>query len=207
MSAHPSSGLHMNHDENIDHQSNANFAVWCGLVALTFMTATFVASNVYLRGWSPTKFVLNTGLLKDLPYYTVLLSIISAGVLLVASRFFIKDRWRAFSITLAVATIFYIALAAVQFQLMLRFGHVSVQAATIYVPTAVIQFCLTGVGVVLLAVAGWYTGFANKAKINGFFPVAMNVWLYTAMSGIVILLIEDVLTVGQFAAWCGQHLT
>lgn len=205
MSVHPSP--HFDHHENMDPQANANFGVWAGLVALTFMTATFVASNVYLRGWSPTKFVLKSAVLKDLPYYTVLLSILSAVILLVAARFFIKDRWRAFTVSLALATLFYVALAAVQFQLMFRFGHASIQDATIYVPTAVIQFALTGVGVVLLAVAGWYSGFANKAKLNAFFPVAMNVWLYSAMSGIVILLVEDVLTVGQFAAWCGQHLS
>lgn len=205
MSAHPAPQI--DHHENIDSQGNANLGVWSGLVALTFMTATFVASNVYLRGWSPTKFALKSGVLKDLPYYTVLLSVISALILLGAARFFIKDKWRAFSLTLGLATLFYVALAAVQFQLMLRFGHASVQDATIFVPTATIQFCLTLVGVVLLAVAGWYAGFANKAKLNTFFPVAMNVWLYSAMSGIVILLVENVLTVGQFAAWCGQHLS
>jgi uncharacterized membrane protein YozB (DUF420 family) len=207
MAVNPSTKPHFDHHENMDPQANANFATWAGLVALTFMTATFVASNVYLRGWSPTKFVLKSALLKDLPYYAVLLSILSAVILLVASRFFTRDKWRAFSLTLALGTLSYVALAAVQFQLMLRFGHASAQSATIYAPTAVIQFALTTVGVVLLAAAGWYTGFANKAKINAFFPVAMNVWLYSAMSGIVILLLEDVLTVGQFAAWCGQHLT
>ncbi|QSO54471.1 hypothetical protein JZ785_12310 [Alicyclobacillus curvatus] len=207
MAVNPSTKPHFDHHENMDPQANANFATWAGLVALTFMTATFVASNVYLRGWSPTKFVLKSALLKDLPYYAVLLSILSAVILLVASQFFTRDKWRAFSLTLALGTLSYVALAAVQFQLMLRFGHASAQSATIYAPTAVIQFALTTVGVVLLAAAGWYTGFANKAKINAFFPVAMNVWLYSAMSGIVILLLEDVLTVGQFAAWCGQHLT
>ncbi|KPV43889.1 hypothetical protein [Alicyclobacillus ferrooxydans] len=208
MSAHPSPpGAHINHHENIDSQGNANLAVWAGLVALTFMTATFVASNVYLRGWSPTKFVLKSTILKDLPYYSVLLSVISAVLLVGAATFFVKDRWGAFNGTLGLATLFYIGLAAVQFQMMLRFGHASPQSATIYAPTAIVQFLLTVVGVILLAVAGWYSGFASKAKINAFFPVAMNVWLYTAASGIVILLLEDVLTVGQFAAWCGQHLT
>ena len=208
MSTHPSpSSAHIDHHENIDSQGNANLAVWAGLVALTFMTATFVASNVYLRGWSPTKFVLKSAVLKDLPYYAVLLSIISAVLLVVAATFFVKNHWRAFNGILAVATLFYAGLGAVQFQMMLRFGHASAQSATIYAPTAVVQFLLTLVGVILLAVAGWYSGYANKGKINAFFPVAMNVWLYTAASGIVILLLEDVLTVGQFAAWCGQHLT
>ncbi|QSO49002.1 hypothetical protein [Alicyclobacillus mengziensis] len=207
MAVNPSTTPHLDHHENMDPQANANLAVWGGLVAVTFLTSTFVASNVYLRGWSPTKFVLKSALLKDLPYYAVLLSILSAVILLVASRFFAKDKWRAFSLTLALGTLSYVALAVVQFQLMLRFGHASAQSATIYAPTAIIQFVLTAVGVVLLAATGWYMGFANKAKINAFFPVAMNVWLYSAMSGIVILLLEDVLTVGQFAAWCGQHLT
>lgn len=202
-----SAGTHFDHHENIDPQGNANLAVWAGLVALTFMTGTFVAANIYLRGWSPTKFgKLTPGLLTTLPDYAVLLSIVSTILVLIAGAFFVKDKWGPFKGVLALATLSYFAITAIQFRLMLWVGHYSPQAATIYAPTEVTQFVLSALCVILLVVAGWYTGFADKAKINAYFPVATNVWIYTTLSSVVILLLEHVLTVGQFAAWCGQHI-
>lgn len=208
MSTNPSSaGPHFDHHENIDPQGNANLAVWAGLVGLTFMTGTFVASNVYLRGWSPSKFgKLKPGLLTTLPDYVVLLSIISAILVFVAGALFVKDKWGPFRSVLALAVLSYFAMTGIQFRLMLWVGHYSKQAATIYAPTETIQFALSVVCVILLVVAGWYATFADKTKINAYFPVATNVWIYATLSNIVILLLEHVLTVGQFAAWCGQHV-
>ncbi|MCL6452351.1 MAG: hypothetical protein K6T78_01845 [Alicyclobacillus sp.] len=207
MSTHSPASAHAAHEEHIDHQGNANLAVWCGLVALTFMTGTFVAANVYLRGWSPSKFgKLHPGLLTQLPDYAVLCAILSAILVVIAGALFVKDKWGAFRGVLALATLSYVAMTGIHFRLMLWVGHYSPQAATIYAPTEVAQFVLSAICVILLAVAGWYSTFANKGKVNAFFPVATNVWIYTALSGIVILLLENVLTVGQFAAWCGQHL-
>lgn len=200
-------GVHFDHNENIDHQGNANLATWAGLVSLTFMTGTFVASNVYLREWSPTKFHLESGILKDLPNVSVLLSIVSALLLLGASAFFVRNRWRAFNTLLALAVLSYVGELITQFNLMVWFAGQSQQVATIYAPTEVMQFLLTLVCVILLAAGGWYASFRNKDKINRFFPVAMNVWLYAAFAAIVILLMEDVISFGSFAAWCGQHLT
>lgn len=197
---------HHAHDENIDHQGNANLAVWLGLVAMTFTTASFVGSNVYLRGWNPAKFVLQSQLLKDLPYYSTLLLLLSGLLVLLAAVFFARDKWTAFNAVLALATMSFVAVLAVQFRMMIWFMDYSKQIATIYAPTAVLQFLLTLICVILLAYAGWYASYGRKEKINKFFPVAMNVWLYAVFSGIVIMLLEDVMTVGQFAAWCGQHL-
>lgn len=203
-------GHHPAHDENLDHQGNANLAVWLGLIALTFTTATFVGTNVYLRGWNPSKFdanFANSLLLKDMPYYDVLFMLLSAVFLFIAGAFFAKNMWRAFNGMLALTTLSFVALLICEFDLMRWFAGYSQQVATIYAPTAVIEFLLTCVCVVLLCFAGWYSSFANKKKINAFFPVAMNVWLYSVFSGIVIILLENVMTVGQFAAWCGTHLT
>lgn len=203
---HAQAEVHFDHNENIDHQGNANFAVWLGLVSLTFLIATFVACNVYLRGWAPSKFHLGDKVLTNLPYLTVLLAIVSVILLFVAASFFAKDKWRAFNLVLALITLVYIVQVIVEFNLMLWFAGYSKQVATIYAPTAIMEFALTVVYVMLLVVAGWYASFANKRKINSFFPVGMNVWLYAAFSNVVILLIENVLSVGQFAAWFGQHL-
>ncbi|MCL6632786.1 MAG: hypothetical protein K6T63_09145 [Alicyclobacillus herbarius] len=196
---------HAGHEEHIDPQANANLAVWLGLVALTFMSAVFVASNVYLRGWNPAKFVLKNQLLTDLPYWDTLLLIVSGVLVVVAGVFFAKDRWRVFNSVLALAVLSWVATALIQFRLMLWFAGYSKQIKTIDGPTSMIVFGLTAVSVILIAIAGWYASFANKRKINEFFPVAMNVWVYTVMFGIVVLLMERVLTVGQFAAWCGLH--
>ncbi len=204
---HAHANAHFDHNENIDHQGNANLATWAGLVALTFMTATFVATNVYLRGWDPAKFKLHDQYLTQLPYVTVLLSIVSAVLLFVAASFFKRDKWKAFNLTLALTTISFVVTTITQFRLMLWFANYSPQVGTIYAPTAAVEFLLDVLCVILLAVAGWYSGYGSKRKINQFFPVAMNVWLYTVISSVVILLVENVMTVGEFAAWCGQHLT
>ncbi|MCL6444079.1 MAG: hypothetical protein K6T83_11590 [Alicyclobacillus sp.] len=199
---------HHAHDENIDHQGNANLAIWLGLVALTFTTATFVGTNVYLRGWNPSKFdTLHAKLLIDLPYYDVLLLILGAILLFIGGGLFVKNRWSALRGVLALTTLVFVAVMVVQFRLTLWFAWSSPQIATIYAPTSAIEFLLSLVCVIMFAVAGWYASFGNKAKINAFFPVAMNVWLYTVVSAVVILLVENVMTVGQFAAWCGQHLS
>jgi heme/copper-type cytochrome/quinol oxidase subunit 3 len=196
---------HALHEEHIDHQGNANLAVWLGLVALTFMSAVFVASNVYLRGWSPARFTLKDRLLTDLPYWDTVLLVVSGVLVLVAASFFARDRWRAFNGVLAIAVLSWVATTLIQFRLMIWFAGFSKQIKTIDWPTSMIVFGLTAISTILIAVAGWYASFANKSKINAFFPVAMNVWLYTVLFGIIVLLMEHVLTVGQFAAWCGLH--
>lgn len=202
-------GEHRAHDENLDHQANGNLAVWLGLVALTFMTASFVGSNVYLRGWNPSKFDVrfkNQLLLQDIPFIHILLLLVSVVFLLIAGTFFVKNRWRAFNLMLALTTLAYVGVMITAFDMMIWFGNYSPQVATIYAPTETIQFLLSVICVVLLMIAGWYSSFGSKRKINSFFPVAMNVWMYTAFSSLVIWLMEDVVSIGQFAAWCGQHL-
>lgn len=204
---------HLNHahgaheDEHIDHAGNANLAVWLGMVAVTFTSATFVATNVYLKGWSPANFdVPLTGLLHDLPYWVTLVLILCGISVFVSGSLFVRNRWRAFNAMLALMTVLYVVAMILQFRLMLWFAGQKPQLMTIYTPTAVIEFSLVVVCVALLAGAGWYASYGNKAKINAFFPVAANVWIYTAMFGIVVLLLENVITIGQFAAWCGQHI-
>lgn len=193
------------HEENIDHQGNANLAVWLGLASLTFFSATFIASNVYLRGWNPSKFTLKNALLKDVPYWDTLLLLVSGILVLVAAIFYTRNKWAAFRGILAITTLSYTAAALVQLRLTIWFGHAGKQIATIYTPTAILVFLLAIVSVIMLAFAGWYSSYADKTRINQFFPIGMNVWLYTALFGIVVLLVEDVMTVGQFAAWCGLH--
>jgi uncharacterized membrane protein YozB (DUF420 family) len=194
-------------DEHIDHQGNANLAVWLALSAVTFMSATFVATNVYLKVWTPSKFATHlSGLLQDLPYWVTVFLVLSGLSVVTAGALFLRDKWRAFNGVLAVTTVLYTVVLVLQFRLMLWFAGYNAQVATIYAPTAIIEFLLILVGVALLAVAGWYASYADKTKINQFFPVAMNVWIYSVLFGIAVLFMENVITVGQFAAWCGQHI-
>ncbi len=198
--------LHVAHDENIDHQGNANLAVWFGLVSLTFFSATWVASNVYLRGWSPTKFQLKDALLTNLPYLETLFLLLSGILVFIAGAFFVKNKWTAFRGVLALTTLSYVTAAIIQFRLMLWLAGYNAQIRTIDAPTAAIMFLLSVISVILLVVAGWYSAYGSHHKINQFFPVATNVWIYTAMFGIIVLFLENIITVGQFAAWCGLHV-
>ncbi|MDQ0190301.1 hypothetical protein JI721_09780 [Alicyclobacillus cycloheptanicus] len=207
MSVHDAHG-HINHEENIDRQGNLVLAMWLGLVAVTFTAASFVASNVYLRKWSPTKFTLpHSAILKDLPYWSTLMLLIAGILCLIAGALFAKNQWKAFNLVLAITTLAFVAVVCIDFRLFVWFANSSPQTRTIYAPTAFIELGVSVTSVVLLAFAGWYASYGNKARINYFFPAAMNWWLYNAMFGIVVLLMENVITVGSFAAWCGQHLT
>ncbi len=49
-----------------------NMGVWLGLTAFTFFYGTFIAANVYLRGWSPQKFALSQSQISNIPYYSAL---------------------------------------------------------------------------------------------------------------------------------------
>lgn len=198
----------IDHEENIDRQGNLVLGIWLGLAGLTFTAASFVASNVYLRKWSPTKFSLpHLAKLQDLPYLSTLLLLISGILCLIAGALFAKDRWKAFNAVLALTTLSYVAVVGIDLRLFLWFSFTSAQVRTIYAPTAFIELGISVTSVVLLAVSGWYVSYGNKARINYFFPAAMNWWLYNALFGIAVLLMENVITVGSFTAWCGQHLT
>lgn len=195
------------HGHNIDHQGNANLGVWLALIGITFMTGSFVASNVYLRGWNPTKYVFHQQMLHNLPYFDVLMLLVSALLLLAAGAAFARRKWQPFRVLLALSTLSYASVFVTQLQLFVGFADYNQQIATIYAPSQGIELCLTFICLILLVFAGYYASFGNKAKLNAYFPVSMNVWLYTIFAGVVILLLEHVLTIGQFAEWCGLHLT
>lgn len=198
---------HIDHEENIDRQGNLVLGIWLGLCAITFTSASFVAANVYLRKWSPTKFTLpNSALLHDLPYYSTLMLIVSGILCLIAGTLFAKNKWKAFNGVLALTTLSFVAVVTIDLRLFLWFANGSPQVRTAYAPTAFMELGVSVTSLVLLAFAGWYASYGNKARINYYFPAVMNWWLYNAMFGIVVLLLENVITVGSFAAWCGQHI-
>lgn len=198
---------HIDHEENIDRQGNLVLGIWLGLSGLTFTGASFVASNVYLRKWSPSKFALpKAALLRDLPYLSTLLLLLAGILCLVAGALYLRDRWKAFNAVLALTTLSFVGVVAIDLRLFLWFSFTSAQVRTIYAPTAFIEMGVSITSLGLLAACGWYASYGNKARINYFFPAAMNWWLYNVLFGIGVLLMENVITVGSFAAWCGQHL-
>ncbi len=145
--------------------------------------------------------------LQDLPYFATLLLIVSGILCLIAGALFAKNRWPALNGVLALTVLSYIAVVGIELRLLLWFTFTSVQMRTAYAPTAFIELGVSVTSVVFLAVSGTYASYGNKARLNYFFPAAMNWWLYNALFGIVVLLVENVITVRSFVAWCGQHLT
>jgi len=207
MSVHQAShGAGSEHAHAEDPVKNGLIGVWLGLVALTFFLAVWIGSNAYLRSWSPAKFSLSAGAGQELPYWDTLVLIIACIVLFIAGSLFKKGAWRGFNAMLMLTAILFLAFTDIEFWLLQYFLSASVQVKTAYFATTAIQFTLGCLSVLLLIIAGVYASYRNKEKIRNFFPVVMNVWLYTVAISIVILLVTDVMTVGQFGAWCGTKL-
>ena len=183
-----------------------NMAVWLGLCAITFFYATFIATNVYLRGWSPGKFTLDQSRVSNLPYYAVLELVLTFIVLLIAGALFRARKWKALNAALGAIGVLFVAYTLLQFQIVVMFSHMSPQVWTAYMPSSVIQLLLSLVCVVHVAWIGWRSTFRNRRPLQALFPLGMNWWMYSVITSVVTYLLTDVMTVGSITAWCGMHL-
>lgn len=194
------------HGHEHDVPKQQNMAIWLGLCALTFFYATFVASNVYLRGWSPAKFAMKQLQIHNLPYLALLDLIACFIVMLVAGSYFKKKRWQALNRSLAVLGLLFVLYALFQFWIIGMFAAMSPQIWTAYMPAGVMQFLLAVTCIVYIGWVGWRSTLKDKTLLMRTFPLGMNFWMYTVISSVVVYLLTDVMTVGSIAQWCGMHL-
>jgi uncharacterized membrane protein YozB (DUF420 family) len=195
------------HPSPAENRKNVNFATWLGLVSFTFFYGTAVASNAYLRSWSPEKFKIPTGFAYETPYLATLVLLVIFPVLLLAGRYFKKREWKKLNRTFVVLVPLFVVYADLCFWLMHLLLQQSPQVRTAYFGISILQFGLACLSLVLIAVNGWFSTYRDDEPIRKYFPASMNVWLYTVVSAIVVLVITDVVNFGQFADWCGTKLT
>ncbi len=182
-------------------KDNGQFAVWLGLISTLFFIATFVSSNVYLRGWSPDVFALKQE--TDLPYLSTLTLLIGALGALFTGNSFRKRANGAFTAGLLVSTVLFTASLVQEWMLIKELAALGPVAWTAYVTVYVCQFIMLLISVVLFLVAIGFHIRGNEKALQRFIPASMSVWLFTLMLGIAILLLTNVISVEQFAEWCG----
>ncbi|GIM46687.1 hypothetical protein DNHGIG_22360 [Collibacillus ludicampi] len=198
--------IHEPLDPELIHR-NARLAVWLGLVSFTFFIATAVASNVYLRKWSPDKFTLQLAESpKEMLWLSIIVLLVCGILLLLAGGFFRADKWRSFNVAMSLITLCFFAYGLLQIWFIRFLVQQTPQIWTAYVGIAAIQVLLAAVSIILLIWAAFYTGFKNKQRLRAWVPVVMNVWLYTVIVGIVVIFLTDLMTVSEFADYCGVKL-
>jgi len=199
---------HGGHEEVHEHDipKQQNMAIWLGLAGLTFFYATFVGSNIYLRGWSPSKFALSQAEVHNLPYYALLDLIAAFITMMIAGALFKQKRWQATNIALAVLGLLVVLYALFQLWIIEMFGGMSAQIWTAYMPSSVIQLLLAIASLIYIAWIGWRSTLRDKSHFMRIFPLGMNIWMYMFMSNVVVYFLTDVVTIGSFVQWCGMHL-
>ncbi len=182
-------------------KDNGQFAVWLGLISALFFIATFVSSNVYLRGWSPD--VFNLKQTSDLPYLSTLVLLAGAVAALFTGSAFRKRANGAFTVGLLLSAALFAVSLVLETLLIKEFAALGPAAWTAYLTVYLCQWIMLAICVILFVIAIAFHFGGKEKKLVRLVPAAMSVWLFTVMLGLAILLLTNVMTVGQFAEWCG----
>lgn len=188
-------------------KDNGQLAAWLGLVSYTFFLATFVAANVYLRGWRPDVFGVELPAdVKSFSYISTLVLIVTSVVLLIAGVSFRNGSYKKFLGTMGFGAILYATHLVLQIQLMMKYIALGKAVATINATITAFQILITLTSLALIAAVGWYGDAKDGKVLRRLVPGAMAVWMYAVVVGIAVMIITDVVSVGQFAEWCGTRL-
>jgi uncharacterized membrane protein YozB (DUF420 family) len=185
---------------------DGTFATWLSILSFTFFLATFVAANVYLRGWAPDKFTVDFGANADLPSYTTIVLLVAGFILLLAGSAYKQNAMKRFQGLMVVASLAFTAYAVMQMWLIVTVWDLGAAAWTTHLGIYVLQFSLALIDLVFIGFIGYYYSNRNDAKLRSVVPAAMSVFIYTVFIGITVLLITDMISIGQFAEWCGTRL-
>ncbi|BCJ86869.1 hypothetical protein [Effusibacillus dendaii] len=188
-------------------KDNGQLAAWLGLTSFTFMMGTFVAANVYLRGWNPQVFgVQLPDEIKNLSYISTLVLIVTTVVLMIAGILFRNSSYKKFLGTMGFGALLYTAYLILQIELCVKYFQAGAAITTINATITIFQIITALVSLGFIAAVGWYGDSQNGKALRRLVPGAMAVWTYAVITGIVVLIITDVVSVGQFADWCGTRL-
>ncbi|GAX88478.1 hypothetical protein [Effusibacillus lacus] len=188
-------------------KDNGQLAAWLALVSYTFFLATFVAANVYLRGWRPDKFGVNLpGDVTNLHYLSTAVLILTGIVLLVAGILFRNSEYKKFVGTMGIGAVLYSAYLVMQIQLLVKYVKQGAAIATINATITGFEILITLTSLALIAAVGWYGDSKNGKVLRRLVPGAMAVWMYAVVVGITVMIVTDVVSISEFAEWCGTRI-
>ncbi|MFC4767052.1 hypothetical protein [Effusibacillus consociatus] len=189
-------------------KDNGQLAAWLGLISYTFFLATFVAANVYLRGWRPEVFGVKVPAeVSNLSYLSTLLLLVTGGILLIAGVLFRNGSYKKFLGTMSIGALLYSGYLLLQIQLLKKYIALGAAIATINATITGFQILITLTSLVFIAAVGWYGDSKDGKVLRRLVPGAMAVWMYSVVVGLVVMIVTDVVSVSEFAAWCGTRLT
>ncbi|MGZ4031664.1 MAG: hypothetical protein ACXVP5_00890 [Tumebacillaceae bacterium] len=187
-------------------KDNGQFATWLALISFTFFLGTFLAANVYLRGWSPEKFTINFNGDYNLPAITTILLIVAGVIVLAGANAFRKGSWKSFQALMVLSMLVFAALAITQIRLLVFTYGLGPAAWTANLMIYAIQFALSLVCIgFLVAIMKFYSE-RNEKALRRLVPASMSVFMYTIIIGVIVLVLTDMITVAQFTQWCGTKI-
>lgn len=188
-------------------KDNGQLAAWLGLIAYTFFLATFVAANVYLRGWKPDVFgVKLPSEVTSLSYLSTVVLIVTGVILLIAGMLFRNGSYKKFIGTMGIGALAYAGYLLLQIQLLKKYIAQGAAIGTVNGTITAFQMLITLVSLVFIAAVGWYGDRKDGKALSRLVPGAMAVWMYAVVIGITVLIVTDVVSVSEFAGWCGTRL-
>jgi uncharacterized membrane protein YozB (DUF420 family) len=181
---------------------------WLGLISFTFLFATFIASNVYLRGWSPEIFSVNLPAeVQNIVYLNFLFTLL-AGILSISAGIGYKKKKSTLFISLYVLMgMAFLGDMILTGWIINQYYGISSAAWTAYGMVEIFMFILDLISMILFVIGFFYMRPKKIQALNRFIPGALSVWVYTMIMGIVVFIQCDLIQIGQFLEWCGMKLT
>jgi heme/copper-type cytochrome/quinol oxidase subunit 3 len=193
------------HREGTGFKHDGTLATWLGLLSYTFFLGVFVAANVYLRGWAPDKFGGQD--YANLPEYSTLVLLLAGLLVTLGGSFWKQGSYKAFQAMMILSTLAFTGYTILLMWLLVHTYDLGPAAWTTNIGIYACQIILAAADLIFLAYIGKYFAERNEKKLRTFVPLAMSMFLYTVIVGITVLLVTEMITVGQFAEWCGNRIT
>jgi len=182
------------------------FATWLSLLSFTFLIGTFVAANVYLRGWNPDVYNVSLGDYANMPYYATLVLLLAGLLSVFAGGAYRAGAWKRLQGLLALVAVAFTAYAVITMKLVTITYDLGPAAWTTLIGVYFLEFLMALVCLWFVMMIGFKFANRNLKSLNSWVPAATSVFLYTVMTGLLCLLVTDVVSVGEFAEWCGIRI-
>lgn len=194
------------HREGTGAKHDGILATWLSLISFTFFLATFVAANVYLRACSPDQFNVDFGAQADLPSFTVIALLLAGFLAYFAGTSWKAGKRKAFVGFMVALTLVFFVYTALQMYLIAFTWYLGAGAWTGYIGIYVCQILLAFTIIGFLIANVKYYGDRNEKQMRSLVPATMSIIFYAVVIGLAVLVITNMISIGEFADWCGTKL-